>query len=59
MIGIWWQSQDKVQKFEDRSPKNIGATNMQNFGQFCTTSDFDREYFQNAATYQKSENDMN
>ena len=24
--------------------KNLGAKNMQNFGQFWTTSDFDREY---------------
>jgi len=28
---------------------------MQNFGQFCTTSDFDREYLRNEATYPKSE----
>jgi len=27
--------------------KNLGAKNMQNFGQFCTTPDFDREYLQN------------
>ena len=27
-------------------PKNLGAKNMQNFGQF-TTSDFDREYLRN------------
>ena len=25
-------------------PKQWGAKNMQNFGRFCTTSDFDREY---------------
>jgi len=25
MIGIWLESPDKVQKFGDRSPKNIGA----------------------------------
>ena len=24
---------------------------MRNFGQFCTTSDFDREYLRNEATY--------
>jgi len=27
--------------------KNLGAKNMQNFGQFWTTSDFDREYLRN------------
>ena len=27
--------------------KNLGAKNMQNFGQFFTTSDFDREYLRN------------
>jgi len=27
--------------------KNWGAKNMQNFGQFWTTSDFDREYLRN------------
>ena len=29
-------------------PKKLGAKNMQNFGQFYTTSDFDREYLRNA-----------
>ena len=28
-------------------PKNLGAKNMQNFGQFWTTSEFDREYLRN------------
>ena len=27
--------------------KKLGAKNMQNFGQFWTTSDFDREYLRN------------
>jgi len=36
-------------------PKKLGAKNMQNFGQFWTTSEFDLEYLRNAATYQKSE----
>ena len=36
-------------------PKNLGAKNMQNFGQLWTTSDFDREYLRNEATYPKSE----
>ena len=35
-----------LQKFEVAPPKNLGAKNMQNFGQFWTTSDFDREYLQ-------------
>jgi len=39
--------------------KNLGAKNMQNFGQFWTTSDFDRDYLRNAATYQKSERRTN
>jgi len=28
-------------------PKKLGAKNMQNFGQFWTTSDFDRKYLRN------------
>jgi len=39
--------------------KNLGAKNMQNFGQFLTTSDFDREYLRNEATYPKSESRTN
>jgi len=39
--------------------KIIGAKNMQNFGQLCTTSDFDRESLRNEATNPKSENDTN
>ena len=35
--------------------KNLGAKNMQNFGQFYTTSDFDREYLRNGLRYPKSE----
>ena len=34
-------------------PKKLGAKNMQNFGQFSTTSEFDHEYLRNAATYPK------
>ena len=37
-------------------PKKLGAKNMQNFGRFYTTSDFDREYPRNASKYPKSEN---
>ena len=36
-------------------PTKWGAKNMQNFGQFSTTSDFDREYLRNEARYRKSE----
>ena len=36
-------------------PKKLGAKNMQNFGPFYTTSDFDREYLRNGLRYQKSE----
>jgi len=39
--------------------KKFWAKNMQNFGQFCATSDFDPEYLQNEATYPKSENVTN
>jgi len=34
-------------KILGRYPKKIGAKNMQNFGQFWTTSEFDREYLRN------------
>ena len=37
-----------LEKLGGRSPQKIGgAKNMQNFGQFWTTSDFDREYLRN------------
>jgi len=39
--------------------KNLGAKNMQNFGQFWTTSDFDREYLRNSTTHLKSERRTN
>jgi len=32
---------------------------MQNFGQFSTTSDFDRQYLRNGSRYPKSENVTN
>ena len=35
--------------------KNLGAKNMQNFGQFWTTSDLDREYLRNGSRYPKLE----
>ena len=36
-------------------PKKLGAKNMQNFGRFYTTSDFDREYLRNGSRYPKLE----
>jgi len=36
-------------------PKKLVAKNMQNFGQFYTTSDFDREYLRNGSRYPKLE----
>ena len=35
--------------------KNLRVKNMQNFGPFYTTSDFDREYLRNGLRYPKSE----
>ena len=44
-------------KIRGALPKKIlGAKNMQNFGPFCTTSDFDREYIRNGSRHPKSEN---
>jgi len=60
MNGIWLYFIIPLQKFGERSPqKNLGAKNMQNFGQFWTTSNFDREYLRNEATYPKSERRTN
>ena len=39
-------------------PKKSGAKNMQNFGRFYTTSDFDREYLRNGSRYLKSESEF-
>ena len=46
--------------FYNASPKSRGAVTkklypLKNFGRFSTTSDFDREYLRNEATYPKSE----
>ena len=46
MIGIWLKFIIPLQKFGGAPPKKFGAKNMQNFGQFWNTSDFDREYLQ-------------
>ena len=37
-------------------PKKLGAKNMQNFGRFYTTFDFDREYLGNGLRHPKKEN---
>ena len=49
MVGIWPNFIMQVQKLEGghSPPKNMGAKNMQNFGRFWTTSNFDREYLRN------------
>ena len=55
MVGIWCNFITPLQKFGGLSPKkNLGAKNMQNFGQFWTTSDYDREYIRNGSRYPKS-----
>jgi len=44
-------------KIRGALPKKIfGAKNMQNFGPFCTTSDFDREYLRKGSRHPKWEN---
>ena len=58
-----WPHDRKLSEFYNPSPKirgalpqkNLGAKNMQNFGRFYTTSDFDREYLRNGSRYPKSE----
>ena len=58
-----WPHGRKLSEFYNPSPKirgalsqkNLGAKNMQNFGRFYTTSDFDREYLRNGSRYLKSE----
>ena len=55
MIGNCLNFIIQVQKFGGPPPKNLGAKNMQNFGRFYTTSDFDREYLRNGSRYLKSE----
>ena len=61
MVGIWPNFIIPLPKFGGGGapPKKLGAKNMQNFGQFWTTSDFDREYLKNEATYPKSERRTN
>jgi len=59
MVGIWPYFILPLQKFGGLPPKNLGAKNMQNFGQFWTTSGFDREYLRNGCRYQKSADGTN
>ena len=60
LIGIWLNFIMQVQKLGGAlPPKNSGAKNMQNFGRFWTTSDFDREYLRKGPTYPKSESVTN
>jgi len=60
VVGIWLNFIIPLQKIGGGAPlKNLGAKNMQNFGHFWTTSEFDREYFRNEATYPKSERSKN
>ena len=47
MVVIWPYFIIPLQKFGGAPPKKFGAKNMQNFGQFWTTSDFDHEYLRN------------
>jgi len=49
MIGIWPNFITQVQKLGGGAlpQENPGAKNMQNFGRFWTTSDFDHEYLRN------------
>ena len=61
MIGKWVRFRImQVKKFEGGGgvsrafTKQLGP-NMQNYGRFYTTSDFDREYLRNGAKYRKSE----
>jgi len=51
MIAIWWQSPAKDGQLAPPPQKILGAKNMQNFGRFLTTSDFDREYLRNGLRY--------
>ena len=61
-----WPHGRKLSEFYNPSPKirgpsptkNLGAKNMQNFGRFYTTSDFDREYLRNGSRYLKSESEF-
>jgi len=51
MIEIWLESPNKVEQLGGPPLKILGAKNMQNFGRFFATSDFDREYLRNGLRY--------
>ena len=55
MVGNYLNFIIQAQKFGRPSPKILMAKNMQNFGRFYTTSDFDHEYLRNGSRYLKSE----
>jgi len=61
MVGIWCNFIIPLQKFGGLPPqkKKLGAKNMQNFGQFWTTSNFDREYLRNGSRYPKLDDATN
>jgi len=59
MIGIWPNFIMQVKKLGGTPQKKSGSKNMQNFGRFWTTSDFDREYLRNGPTYPKSADGTN
>ena len=50
-LRVFYNASPKIRRALPQ--KNLGAKNMQNFSQFWTTSDFDREYLRNEATYPK------
>jgi len=51
MIGIWLKEAENSKNLGIAPLKNIGAKNMQNFGRFLATSDFDCEYLRNGLKY--------
>jgi len=46
-MAILYNPTPKIRGALPPPPKKMGAKNMQNFGQFWTTSDFDRQYLRN------------
>ena len=55
-LCLFYKLTPKIRGALPLPPKKLGAKNMQNFGRFHTTSDFDREYLRNGSRYPKSEN---
>ena len=54
MVEIWPNFIIPLQNFGGAPPKKFGAKNMENFGQFWTTLEFDRKYLWNGWRYPKS-----